>query len=234
MGLTLEELKTHLKQQEVSMINSMHNMLDEKLALRFNTLKEELKMAVKKDISEFSVELNQKIYEVDDKVYKLIDKVDDNWECEKRWPELKIIGIPKRAGENLTSILESVSSLLGYKPDEIPEATTFRIPGKDSTPIIITFASTMQKDGFLRRSFKAKDLLKVSKLPGFDSTETFKIRQNLTKTNGDINMKAQKMKWESKISKVRLDKGKVLIQLNDSSRFHLIHSVAELENLVPS
>lgn len=181
--------------------------------------------------------MNEKFNGLDSK----IKYIENDFERLSHLNELKLIGIPTIANENLADTFTKLANVIGYdttNPSNIPATTRMITRNKITNEmalaptIILKFAANHMKEAFYslylrllpKKKLSAKDL-------GFTIENRIIIGENLSQHNHELFIAASNMKRDKKLSQVFTVNGIVNVKIQKGGRTHEIRHKQQLETL---
>lgn len=219
---------------------SKDNLTLNDLADMIANMKTDISQDMSKQISNLQVNLETKFFNAIGDVKKDIDTINnrqdileekyDKIERQLHLTDLLIHGIPKNPNEDLRSLMQSVSSKIGFSSLEYSLLSVFRINHKSSKPtIILKFISLPARNEFYKLY---KDILQTKPIClnhiGFNSNDRIIIQESLSTSNSTIFKKAMEYKKENKLYSVFTQNGFVKIKPSADSKAITIINLAQL------
>lgn len=181
--------------------------------------------------------MNEKFNGLDSK----IKFIENDFERISHLNELKLIGIPTIANENLADTFTKLANVIGYdttNPSNIPATTRMITRNKITNEmalaptIILKFAANHMKEAFYslylrllpKKKLSAKDL-------GFTVENRIIIGENLSQHNHELFIAASNMKRDKKLSQVFTVNGIVNVKMQKGGKTHEIRHKQQLETL---
>lgn len=212
------------------MIADLSTSIDKK----FKRQETELNKALGKKFDEKLLPLTKKVATLEVKVTEIERKISDDADALSRVNNLQLSGLPYREGENLRTIFDKLSSLLGFS--ESPEAKLFRFNGDDDNkrPVSIVFPTEYHKLQYIQRYYgKAMELTR-SKFPGFtNDNHRLYLQHDFTSAQYKLNRAAMAYVKEKLVLKTRVNSGnKISVQFTSHEKFVVFSSADSLKEEV--
>lgn len=244
--MDLAELKNLITESQNSIVQKIdlsQQSLETKLGDLSNKVNEEVQN-LKTSVEEFKQNISENISSIHGRLnsheQRLANSEDDinrlKYAC-----DLRLTGIPHSQNENLVSIFNTLSSIIGFDCSN-NAAIPFieRIPFRHKTTGIMTASPTIL---FHFTSIQFKQWfysLYLNKMPlkgevfGFQNVKNIILGENLTQKNANIFKLAKTMKNDNKIAQTFTQDGLVKIRFIKGPKQHTytIRNAADLEHLV--
>lgn len=221
--MNLEDLRKVLKEE----ISELDAKIDKKLKNHQAKLEAILDSKFEKRIKP----MEKKIDVLESKVTDIERNLTESNDILSRICNLQLNSVPFRDGENLRAIYGALALKLGY---EIPlEVTVRRFKGLDDEkrPILISFATELQKRQFLQR-FKSKlSEMKRSILPGFpDDSSKIYLQHDFTTNQYLLYKTAMNFYKENSVFKIVVQTGnRIVIQIAESDKLCFFPDASSLK-----
>lgn len=160
-------------------------------------------------------------------------KLSERNEIESRDNNLILSGVPARPDDNLMTIVENLSSKLGFTSPPVHRSKLI-ITGNDQRRNLIQlkFKTNDDKQHFFSNYIKAPTIT-LKDIYNAESASRIYLNHDLTKKNYEIQKLASKLRKDKKILQFRIIHGKVGIKINtNEAKFNIIDDITQLNNLL--
>lgn len=148
--------------------------------------------------------------------------------------DLEIVGIPEAKNENITKIVQQVSSMLSFPNIEACVENVYRVHSspkdKKSRPIVVSFKNKVYRNEFMK-AYKGSKNLKAADF-GFNQTESkVYVDESLSTFNRSLFYMARQFAKSNNFKFCWIQDCKILLRKDEKSKIFHVTSSEQLENL---